>query len=295
MKLLRSISVGCLSFCLFAGLAVNCGKKGPTIQERIKALEEKGVPDSVLANVKVYLYQVESGKKVSNSGLVRTYSDSLKNGIVAAEAWYEQAMQTNKPIIDQLRASFVERKAGLTGLPLKDADSLLKFADSLIAQNWLVQARTKLEQFDAVMTVLVENEAKAKDIRKQLVGTWRDTHILKAPEDSGERFSAKEIRVFKFGADGAFESSEERHGQTTPFLKEDWKFLSWGTYDLMGDTIYQFITREKCTQQWYTQKNVKLNKWERKEHPTYDSTVTDGKKDRFIVYSDLKIEFKKGR
>lgn len=295
MKLLRFLTVSCCSFIMIAGLTVDCGKKGPTIQERIKALEEKGVPDSILANVKVYLYQVESGKKVANSGLVRTYSDSLKKGIVIAEAWYEQAMQANKPIIDQLRKSFVDRKATLSGLPLKDADSLLKIADSLIAQNWLVQARTKLESFDSVMNTLVKNEATAKEIRKQIIGTWRDTHILQAPEDSGERFSAKEIRMFKFNNDGTFESSEERHGQTTPYLKEDWKFLSWGTFDLMGDTIYQFITREKCTQQWYTQKNVKLNKWERKEHPTYDSTITNGSKDRFIVYSDLKIEFKKGR
>ena len=37
---------------LFAG----CGKKGPGAEERIKALEEQGVPDSVLSSVKVYLY-----------------------------------------------------------------------------------------------------------------------------------------------------------------------------------------------------------------------------------------------
>ena len=293
MKLLRSFFICGLSLTMVAALAIDCGKKGPTIEERIKALEEKGVPDSVLADVKVYLYQVTSAKKAAQSGKARTYNDSLKKGIVIAEAWYEQAMQTNKPISDNLRNSFVERKAALTGLQLIDADSLLKIVDSLIAKNWLVQARTKMESFDTIMGILVQNEEKSREIRKKIVGTWKDVHILEAPEDLGIRFSAKEVRVFKFGNDGSFESSEERHGQTTPFLKEDWKFLSWGKWDLMGDTIYQFITREKCTQQWYTQKNVKLNKWERKEHPTYDSTITDGAKDRFIVYSDLKIEFKK--
>ena len=295
MTLFRSLAVCCLVAAMIAAPAIDCGKKGPTIEERIKALEEKGVPDSVLANVKVYLYQVTSARKAAQSGKMRTYNDSLKKGIVIAEAWYEQAMQTNRPIIDKLRASFVERKASLSGLPLQDADSLLAIADSLIAKDWLVQARTKMEDFDTVMGILVKNEERAKEIRKQIVGTWKDVHVLEAPEDLGMRFSAKEVRVFKFGADGSFESSEERHGQTTPFLKEDWKFLSWGKWDLMGDTIYQFITREKCTQQWYTQKNVKLNKWEKKEHPTYDSTITNGAKDRFIVYSDLKIEFKKGR
>jgi hypothetical protein len=293
MKLYQKISAGCCTVLLLAGLIVSCGPKGPTIEERIKALEDKGTPDSVLADIKVYLYQVTSAQKTSMMGKARTYKDSLKNGIVAAEAWYEQAMQANKPIIDQLHKSFVDRKATLSGLPLKDADSLLAIADSLIAKNWLVQARTKLEQFDTIMGILVANEAKAKEIRPKIIGTWRDVHFLQAPEESGMRFHAKEIRVFRFGADGSFESSEERHGQTTPFLKEDWKFISWGTFDLMGDTIYQNITREKCTEQVYTQKNTKLNKWERKENPTYDSTITNGSKDRFIVYSDLKIEFKK--
>ena len=295
MKLLRFISVSCLTFLIVAGLTVHCGKKGPTIEERIKVLEEKGVPDSVLANVKVYLYQYETGKKMSNSGLVRTYKDSLKNGITIAEAWYEKAMTTNKPIVDQLRKSFVDRKATLSGLALKDADSLLKIADSLIAKNWMVGARTKLESMDTVMGILVENEEKAKELRKKLIGTWKDVHTLHAPEESGMRFHARDIRVFKFCDDGSFYSSEERKGQTTPFLKEDWKFLSWGTFDLMGDTIYQFITREKCTKQIYTQKNVKLNKWESKKNPTYDSTITDGAKDRFITYSDLKLDFKKVR
>ncbi len=295
MKPLRFFLPASITALLIAGLFVSCGKKGPTIEQRIQALTEKGVPDSVLANVKVYLYQVNSAKKMSQAGIARTYGDSLKKGIVIAEQWYEKAMTENKPVIDNLRKSFVERKAGLSGLHLKDADSLLKIADSLIAKDWLVQARTKLESFDTIMGILVRNQAKAEEIRKQITGTWRDTHILEAPEDIGMKFSAKDIRMFKFNDDGSFEASEERHGQTTPFLKEDWKFLSWGTFDLMGDTIYQFINREKCTQQWYTQKNVKLNKWERKEHPTYDSTITNGKKDRFIVFSDLKLEFKKGK
>ncbi|MBN1760106.1 MAG: hypothetical protein JW863_17400 [Chitinispirillaceae bacterium] len=296
MKLFRFISAGCCISIAVAFLAVSCGKKGPSIEERIQTLQDKGTPDSVLANVKVYLYQYNSAKKMSQAGKARSYKDSLQNGIVAAEAWYEQAMATNKPIIDQLRKSFVDRKEGLSGLPLKDADSLLKIADSLIGQNWLVQARTKLEQFDQVMNILVENETKAKDIRKKIIGTWKDVHTLSSPDDSPKKFSAKEIRFFTFKNDGSFESSEECKGQTDIIRKEDWQFLSYGTFDLMGDTIYQFIDREKCTRQIYTFLDPKTMKWKTPEvKPTYDSTITNGSKDRFIVYSDLKLEFKKIR
>ncbi|MBN1577176.1 MAG: hypothetical protein JW913_11525 [Chitinispirillaceae bacterium] len=293
MKLLRSFSVCALSFLMVASIAIDCGKKGPTIEQRISALQEKGVPDTVLANVKLYLYQVNSARKASQAGAARTYGDSLKKGIVIAEAWYDQAMQTNKPIVEKLRKSFVDRKASLSGLQLQDADSLLKITDSLIAKNWLVQARTRMESFDTIIGVLVQNEEKAKEIRKKLVGTWKDVHELRPNEDEGYRWKAVETRIFKFGADGSFEGHEEMHGQTAPIRKEDWKFLSWGKYDLMGDTIYQFITREKCVQQLYHFLDPKTNKWRREDQKTYDSTITNGAKDRFITFDDLKIAFKK--
>ncbi|MBN1306753.1 MAG: hypothetical protein JXA18_02465 [Chitinispirillaceae bacterium] len=293
MKPLRFFSISALVLLIAASTAIDCGKKGPTIEQRISALQEKGVPDSVLADVKLYLYQVNAARKASQSGAMRTYGDSLKKGIVIAEAWYEQAMQANKPIVDRLRKSFVDRKAALSGLHLQDADSLLAIADSLIAKDWLVQARTKLESFDTIMGILVQNEEKAKEIRKKLIGTWKDVHELRPNPDDGYRWKAVETRIFKFGDDGSYEGHEEMHGQTEPYRKEDWKFLSWGKFDLMGDTIYQFITREKCVEQVYHFLDPKTNKWRREDQKTYDSTITDGAKDRFITFDDLKIAFDK--
>ncbi|MCX7727394.1 MAG: hypothetical protein N2053_11175, partial [Chitinispirillaceae bacterium] len=181
--------------------------------------------------------------------------------------------------------------------PLADADSMLKILDSLIGKNWYIPALTKALELDTVMGVLLKNEAKAKEIRPKLIGTWKDVHVVKPPEDEegGKKYKATDTRIFKFMKDGSFEGLEERHGQTTPYLKEDWKFLSWGKYDLMGDTIYIFINREKCAQQIFHQLNVKDNKWIKKEQPTYDSTFTTPRKDKdkFIVWSDLTLEFKK--
>ena len=71
LKLKRLIPYLALSVnfcCAGSGLWGASEKKLAEIESRIKALQEKGVPDSVLANVKVYHYNVISAKKVSNAG-----------------------------------------------------------------------------------------------------------------------------------------------------------------------------------------------------------------------------------
>jgi hypothetical protein len=279
---------------MIAGLAVDCAKKGPTIEERIKSLETKGVPDSVLSSVKVYLYNVTNLGKTGQIGKARLFKDSLKTGIVAAEAWYDKAMQENKTYIESIKKTINDGKSKLTGLPLKDCDSLLKVADSFVSINWLIQARTKFDDLNGMMPVFLKNQERAAELRPKLYGTWKDVHVLRPPEDEeGANYKATETRIYSFAKDGGFTGVEEMHGQTTPYIKEDWKFLSWGTFDLMGDSIYLFITREKCAQQVFTQFNNKTKKWDRLEKPTYDSTITNNKKDKFITYDDLKIAFKK--
>lgn len=294
MKLLRSLTVCCLSLLLVAGITFDCGKKGPTFEEQIKALKEQGAPDSVLSSLKVHLSNVVNLGR-SGGAQVRMYKDSLKNGLIRVQAWYEQEVQTSKPIMDNLYKSFVDRKATLSGLQLIDADSLLKIADSLIKKGWILQARTKLMTFDTIMNCLVQNEKKVKEIRPKLIGTWKDVHVIKPNEDEGHNFKATETRIYKFGADGSYEGQEEMHGQTEVYRKENWKFLTYGTYDLMGDTIYQFVTRENCVQQSYDFLDPKTNQWKHKEEKTYDSTITTHKKDRFITWDDLKLQFKKGK
>lgn len=290
MKFLRYFLPGSilLMSCLLSVLS--CSKKGEPIESRIAALTAKGVPDSVLSNVKVYLYNTTSLKKTGQYGKARAYGDSLKIGIKAAETWYETTMQTSKPYIETLRATLTTKIETLSGLPRKDADSLLSVIDSFSTINWLIQAKNKLDKLDTIMPILLQNEATAKTVLTKLTGTWRDVHVIRAEEDN---FKATQRRTYKFAKDGAYEGSEAMVGQTTPYMKEDWKFLSWGTFDLMGDTIYLNITREKCTRQVFTQLNVKENKWTRNVKPTYDSTITDGSKNRFITFNDLKLEFKK--
>jgi hypothetical protein len=293
MKLLRYFLVYSIICSLIAVTATSCGKKGPSNEDRIKTLETKGAPDSILSNLKLYLYNVTNLAKTGYPGKVSLYKDSLKTGLAAAEAWYEKTMQENKVIIESMKKSIADRKAALSGLSLKDCDSALKIADSLVTINWLIQARQQFEKIDAMMPTLLENQKKAKELKPKLFGTWKNIHTVLPTDDEGAHYKALETSIYTFGKDGAFTGIEEKHGQSTHFLKEDWKFLSWGTYNLMGDTIYLFIAREKCANQVYTRLNIKTNKWDREVQPTYDSTITNSKKDKFITYDDLKRDFNK--
>ena len=291
MKMFRYFFAYCFALSSITGFALNCEKKGPTIEQRIKALEDKGAPDSILSNVKIYLSNVKNLGKIGKAG---KYKDSLKTSIAAAEAWYEKAVTGSKVYIESVRKTIIERKAHLSGLPLKDCDNLLLTADSLVKINWLIAARAEFEKIDAAMPFFLENQKKANELKPKIVGTWKAVHVVRPTDDEeGANYKALETRIYTFGKDGAFSGSEEKHGQSTPYLKEDWKFLSWGTYDLSGDSIYLFISREKCAQQVYTRLNIKTKKWEKKVEPSYDSTITNNKKDKFIVYDDLKSDFKK--
>jgi hypothetical protein len=122
-----------------------------------------------------------------------------------------------------------------------------------------------------------------------VVGNWIDAHILQAED---QPYKAKSIKTFSFGKDGKFQSSEELMGQTTPFMKEDWKFISWGNYDFRGDTIILSINREKCPKQIFTRYWTNEKVWKKEVKPTYDSTLTEPKIE-FITYKTLKEDFKK--
>jgi hypothetical protein len=275
---------------LVAGLALTCEKKGPTFEQRIKALSDNGAPDSILSNAKIYLSNVRNLNRSVQNG---KYKDSLKTSLAAAEAWYGKAMTESKAYIESTRKTIMDKKAQLSGLALKDCDKLLLTADSLVKINWLIPARAEFEKIDAAMPALLESQKKAAELRPKIIGTWKDVHVEHPQEEENAKYKALITRIYTFGKDGSFSGSEEKHGQTYQYMKEDWKFLSWGTYDFSGDSIYLFISREKCAQQLYNQFNLKTKQWVKKSEPLYDSTITNNKKDKFLTYDDLKSEFKK--
>jgi hypothetical protein len=296
MKLLKHSLAFLLPVIGVSAFVSGCGgasdKKISEIEGRIKALEAKGVPDSVLSNIKVYTYNVATGKKAGNMSTAIAYTDSMIKGIKIAEDWYTNTMASYKPAVESLKSSLAAKKSNLSGLQLRAADSMLAIVDSFVKIDWLIQAKSKLCDFDTMMTDLQKCEKTAAQIKKVLPGTWTDIHKIKS--DDG-KYSATEKRIYKFGADGSYNAQEEMKGQTMEYFKEDWQFVSSGTYDLKGDTIRIYITKEKCPHQVYTQFNMKEKRWIEQKKPTYDSTITNHSKDKFMTFKDMREVFKKSK
>lgn len=289
LSVLYLVSIGAL-------LAFNlqCGglnkKKITDIENRIKVLESKGVPDSVVAGIKVHIYNYNTAKKLGQSSDAGKLADSIQNSIVFAEKWYQDFLTQNKSSVLSSISDIQSKKANFTGIQLKIADSLLKIADSLVKGDLIIDAKNQVAKIQEQMPQLQKDQELANKTKPLVFGKWKDVHTVKAEEGN---FKYTETTVYTFNKDGSFEGSEERKGQSSPFFKEDWQFLSWGTFDMKGDTIYLFVTREKCPRQNYIQLNVKENKWIDQKKPTYDSTITNHSKDKSIPFTYLKQNFKK--
>jgi hypothetical protein len=273
-------------------LAAGCGASKKSLDEgeaRIQAMMDKGFPDSLLADAKLYLFEARSAKQMGNTRRAQEYADSLVMALDKVEAELAAETEKLKPYVDSLWASIKERKKGLTGQQLLVADSIAGIIDSFLTATWLAQAKDKCVELDETLPGLLQDEEIAAKTRPKVIGTWTST---RAPGD--KRFKATEKRLVKFAADGTVEMVEEMKGQTDEYLKEDWKFESSGTWDVKGDTVLVSITKETCVRQIYDNLKVEGAKktWERKVMPTYqDSAITGGAKDRFMTFDYIKENF----
>jgi hypothetical protein len=258
-------------------------------EARLKSFEAKGVPDSILSSVRVHLSQIIRGKQAGLGTVVRASTDSVKHYLAAAETWYQSTVQTAKPLVDSLMNYFSSAKSGLSGMQLREADSILAVIDSLVKLNWYMQAHVLAGQFAALLPHLLKDEAIAKKIDAQIRGTtWS---MSKKFTEGGGAGAIQKNRV-SFKKDGSYEMTEEMKGQTKPNLKEDWLFLTWGTFAMKGDTILLSTTREKRVRQNYV--HLARGKAVKKiEDKPYDSTISDGSKDRFFTFDYLRENFKK--
>ena len=281
-----------ISMLVAAGIVVaGCGVSQKTLaayESQLKTLEAKGVPDSILSSVRVYLEQIKGGQKSGLGTVVKTSSDSVKKYLAAAETWYQAGLKTAKPRVDSLVKSFIAAKAALSGMQLKEADTMLAIINSNIKQNWYTQAQMYADNLDTLMPQLLKDEENAKKADAQIRGsTWTMSKKI-----TGNGADAVQKSTVSFKKDGSYEMSEGMKGRTKPDLKEDWLFLTWGTFAMKGDTILFSTTREKRERQIYQHLNEK-KEWKKIEDKPYDSTITGGSKDRFFTFDFLKENFKK--
>jgi hypothetical protein len=289
LRKLSVLSACCSAVVFFTGCGVS-EKKLSDAEQRMETLQQNGVPDSLLTESRVLISQSRTSKKLGNGLGAKTQFDSAMIIIAKAEAGYGAATADIKPAVEVLRKSLAEKKLNFSGAILKEADSLLAVIDSKInAKNWPDAKKIAVET-QGIFSSLEKDQAVAKQIKPKLTGSWSGIESFK---DEGA--NAVEKKQFVFFADGKIDIVEERTGLTTPEFKEDWKFQSGGTYDVKADTILIFITKEKCLKQSYQhlKQKGKKKEWVKVEKPTYDSVITNGKKDRYLTFDYLKEKFKK--
>ncbi len=283
------------AFILVAGCGGVNEKTLTDAQNRIDALKTKGVPDDELSGARVYLYQAKDHKTRGNSALAKQAADSMKVNLERAEKVYQEKIATLGPKIESLKAEINKAKAEVSGLNVKKLDSCIAIIDSFVKMDWKLQASNKAQEIVAILPGVKEDEAKSKELRKKIPGEWVCVTVTKSEEV--KEVNAVEKKIFTFYKDGKVKLVENKKGQSGPYLKENWEFLSNGTYDFVGDTVVLKIARFAAVKQDFERIHKIDGKpvWKKEPGPTYDSTITDGSQDRFITFADLKVDFKQAK
>jgi hypothetical protein len=274
---------------LFGGCGITGGKL-KAADQRIEKLIRQGVPDSVIETAKMLVLDIRSAMQYGGGKDPQKLYDSLMVMLDKTETAYASTTNALKPGIIKKRTDFDGKRQTLTGMQLQEADRVMGKLDSLIGANKWPDEKKQCNIVDTVLQSLVVDEQRAQTIKPKLLGTWAGTeHIT----DNGA--NAIEKTVFVFAKDGMVEVIEEHTGKNDETQKADWKFHSKGMYDVKGDTAFLTISHEQCLKQIYWNLMEKGGKtfWEKTEKPAYDSTITSGKKDRFITFAQISKTYKK--
>ena len=265
--------------------------------KRLKVLKAKGLPDSVLSQPQVHLYQAREAKRKSQfsdtKAEARGAAKLLKKELVKAEAYYQEKVSKLRPTVDSLRAIIKKAKDNYTGLELKKYDSLSAIVDSFSRIDWLLQSYTKAKELVGLIPRFNADVERAKKLQDSVPGEWVCTQQDKSTENKD--INAVTKKIFTFEKNGKAKFVESKKGQSGLYLREEWQFVSNGTWGIAGDTVYIFVSRFAAVRQMFERLYImdggKKKEWRKEPKPTYDSTITDGSQDRFVAYADLKEDF----
>ncbi|MDR0306391.1 MAG: hypothetical protein LBI42_06080 [Chitinispirillales bacterium] len=288
----RALVSGVSVFALI--LMVGCGggvndQMLDEAQATIDGLKSKGLPDDKISSARVHLYQTREHRGKGNGKLAKTSADSMKHHLALAQKFYDEQVSTLGPTIESAKSQAIKAKEELTGYQIRKIDSTIAVVDSLKKMDWLLQSNNVAQNLITLLPNLKEDEVKSKNLRRLVPGEWV-TETRTRSEEVRE-VNAMERKIFTFYRDGKVYLVESKKGQSGPFLREDWEFRSWGTYDFKGDTVMLSINRFAAVRQDFERKH-REGHWVKEPQPRYDSTITDGSQDRFVTYDDLKSDFR---
>ena len=292
MVRVRSMSVRALcAAALAAALAVGCGSKVSLEDGKAKVAElaAKGVPEREMSDIKMYLFQMETAKKTGNGGMFKMYQDSLTSALGDFEAKMDALLENAGPFMDSLMRASDEKIAGLKGLHLETAQKSRAPVDSLMKiESQKLYARGRLQDFALEVDTLVIQQKLADSLRGQFVGIW-----VMEREPSDSRFKMVERTEIHMRPDGSLYIMEGKKGQISEDASEDWLFESRGTWDVMGDVAYHYLTKEKRVRQVFEGVDPQTGARRKQSQPPYDSTLAKGTKDRYVAWDELNKDYKR--
>ncbi|MDD5675549.1 MAG: hypothetical protein PHC61_15370, partial [Chitinivibrionales bacterium] len=223
MKSFYLIAVGLTALLLTAAGCSVSQRKLDQAQKRIDTLKAKGVPDSALSRASVMLYQARESKKSGDRHLASVAADSMMIYIAKAEALFTEQSQRSKPIIDEIRQRIEAAKPKFTGLMRKELDAKVLGIDTNETKGFIFQAEDAAHSADSALTRIKFNQERADELRKTVPGVWECVNITKSAEI--KEINATEKKVFDFKKDGTALLDENKKGQSTRFMKEDWQYM----------------------------------------------------------------------
>jgi len=278
---------------IVAAVSAGCAKKVSVEEGRAKVQElaSKGVPERDMSDIKIYLFNMETAQKTGNGSKFRIYQDSLTDALGAFEARMAEKLATAGPFMDSLRSVCDGKVAQLKGLHLEAAEKGKKVVDSLMGiESQKLYARSRLEDWSLDLDTLITRQKLADSLRGEFVGIWVMEKV--SPD---KRYNLVERNEIHMDKNGTLLIREGRKGTDDGISSDDWLFESSGTWDVMGDLAYHYITREKRIRQIFTGIDPQTNKQRTEKQPPYDSAVVKGKKDRVVAWDELNKEYKRFR
>ncbi len=277
---------------------VGCsGVKQDQINEvsgRLDELTKTGLPDSVLLEARDAVFKINAAKSENDNEALKLNYELALAELAKADSILAQSIQDRKPVIAERLSNLLSSSdEQLKGLHRKAIDSLLTEASDLLEKNWVIDAESLVNEGDSLFEALKEQQVESERLRPRLFGTWKFRNVLSNSMDP--EVDAVVQKTFVLRRNGTASFINTKKGKSGPKLKEDWKFESYGTWEMKGDTIHILTERFVCPRQnlWELKVVDEKEQWVLNAQPTFDDTITDGSQDRHISYSNLIEDFRK--
>ena len=160
-RVLSVLSVCFMMVVMVAGCGVS-EKKLKDAEQRMQTLQDNGVPDSLLTEARVLITQSRTSKKLGNGIGAKTDYDSAMKILTKAEGNYGATAAELQPSVEATRKSLGDKKLNLSGVILKEADSLLAVIDALISAKKWPDAKAKCQEIEAIFAGLEKDQLLAK-------------------------------------------------------------------------------------------------------------------------------------